>query len=119
MQECWSRCSRDAKCEMWVWCGHKAGCDDAGEFNGVYPHHGCQLMQLPKVLNATRDPAVGAHVHAGGLDALTCTLCLRRRWTRRCGIAGLCSLHSSLATSTVRPYALHAAAMLVARGRRT
>ena len=54
MQECWSRCSRDAKCEMWVWCGHKAGCDDAGEFNGVYPHHGCQLMQLPKVLTLTQ-----------------------------------------------------------------
>ena len=39
---------------MWVWCGHKAGCDDAGEFNGVYPHHGCQLMQLPKVPTTTR-----------------------------------------------------------------
>ena len=51
VQECWTRCSRDAKCEMWVWCGHKAGCDDAGEFNGVYPHHGCQLMQLAKVRN--------------------------------------------------------------------
>ncbi len=52
-QECWSQCAREAKCEMWVWCGHKAGCDDAGAFNGVYPHHGCQLMQLPKV----RDPS--------------------------------------------------------------
>jgi hypothetical protein len=36
------------RCELWVWCNHKAGCDDAGDFSGVYPYHGCQLMQVPK-----------------------------------------------------------------------
>ena len=36
------------RCEFWVWCAHKAGCDDNGEFNGHYPYHGCQLMQLPR-----------------------------------------------------------------------
>ena len=38
-------CAR--RCEFWVWCSHKAGCDDKGEFSGHYPYHGCQLMQLP------------------------------------------------------------------------
>ena len=33
---------------MWVWCNHKAGCDDRGDFGGTYPYHGCQLMQLPE-----------------------------------------------------------------------
>jgi len=37
------------RCEFWVWCDHKKGCDDAGDFGSkVYPYHGCQLMQLPK-----------------------------------------------------------------------
>ena len=32
-----------------MWCDHKKGCDDAGDFGSkVYPYHGCQLMQLPK-----------------------------------------------------------------------
>ena len=39
-----SRC----RCELWVWCAHKAGCDDDGVFEGSYPHRGCQLMQLAK-----------------------------------------------------------------------
>jgi hypothetical protein len=34
------------RCEMWVWCAHKAGCDNDGVFEGTYPFHGCQLMQL-------------------------------------------------------------------------
>ena len=37
------------RCEFWVWCDHKKGCDDAGDFSsGMYPYQGCQLMQLPK-----------------------------------------------------------------------
>ena len=37
------------RCEFWVWCDFKKGCDDAGDFStGVYPYHGCQLMQLPR-----------------------------------------------------------------------
>ena len=37
------------RCEFWVWCDHKKGCDDAGDFaSGMYPYHGCQTMQLPK-----------------------------------------------------------------------
>lgn len=101
-QECWSQCAREAKCEMWVWCGHKAGCDDAGAFNGVYPHHGCQLMQLPKV----RDPSgcAGVWLRPRGRSAAV-NLCAsaRRGWTRRCGTAGRCSPRSSPATSTVCP----------------
>lgn len=31
-----------------MWCNHKAGCDDGGHFDGAYPYHGCQLMQLPQ-----------------------------------------------------------------------
>ncbi|CAL8464438.1 g3973 [Coccomyxa elongata] len=46
--ECYQHCLADSRCEFWVWCNHKAGCDDNGEFNGHYPYHGCQLMQLPQ-----------------------------------------------------------------------
>lgn len=36
------------RCEFWVWCDHKKGCDDAGDFGSkMYPYHGCQTMQLP------------------------------------------------------------------------
>ena len=32
-----------------MWCDHKKGCDDAGDFSStMYPYQGCQLMQLPK-----------------------------------------------------------------------
>ncbi len=32
-----------------MWCDHKKGCDDAGDFGSkMYPYHGCQTMQLPK-----------------------------------------------------------------------
>ena len=37
------------RCEFWVWCDHKKGCDNAGDFGSkMYPYHGCQLMQLPE-----------------------------------------------------------------------
>ena len=37
------------RCEFWVWCDHKKGCDNGGDFGSkMYPYHGCQLMQLPE-----------------------------------------------------------------------
>lgn len=46
-QACWEACIAEPKCEMWVWCDHQGGCDDAGDWSGRYPHHGCELMELP------------------------------------------------------------------------
>ena len=47
-QDCYERCLADLACDVWTWCTHLRGCDNAGEFAGRLPHHGCQLSALPK-----------------------------------------------------------------------
>ncbi|KAK9903381.1 hypothetical protein WJX75_004474 [Coccomyxa subellipsoidea] len=78
--QCYQHCLANSRCEFWVWCSHKAGCDDKGEFSGHYPYHGCQLMQLPSNVmpqNWNRGPVfssfesgyvTGKHQSRAGVD---------------------------------------------------
>ena len=49
LQECYEACLLNRRCNAWVWCDERSGCDEAGTYRNTFPYGGCRLTSTNPV----------------------------------------------------------------------